>query len=114
MSIVHTKDYILVVAFWSFIADKSVWCILSSKKNPILYARILIITITLALLHRLYFGLDQAGTWFYNIVGVTASIPFIYYAVTGKIPQWALNFAVDKEEVKEGDNVIKYQRSGNV
>jgi hypothetical protein len=107
LSIVHTKDYILVSVFWFIVIDRALWCILSSKKNYFLYFRLGIITTVLSLGHRLFFGLDSAGSWYFNLVYCVFATPFVLYALIGEIPKNLVEVVMNRTNQKECSNVVE-------
>jgi hypothetical protein len=110
VSIVHTNDYLLVSLVWFFVAYLTLHSIFSSKKNIMLYLRLFIAMFFISLGHRLYFGLESAGSWFFNTSYVIFSIPFFYYSLMGKFPQFVMDSFKEKPDAA---NVIQYQRASN-
>jgi len=113
VSIVHTNDYIFLTVFWVVFCFCFLWCFLSSGFNLTLYIRIAIISAWSIALHRLFYGVEQAGTAFFNFVALMPTTLLIPYALAGMTPLEVFNkFGLFEKDLKN-DNVIQYKRTGN-
>lgn len=120
ISIVHTSDILLILVFWGIVADRLLWCLVSGSFDSVLYLRFFIIACSTALVHRFFYGVETAGSFFYNTIFLIFTTPWIPFAIFGwdvilKSSIWLRHMfsKVFKKKIKlSSDNVLQYQKAG--
>ena len=107
LSIVHTSDYLLISLFWAVCGFTALWTILSSKRNLVLYGRIFIIVAWTFLGHRLVFGVESAGSFFYNLMFVIFATSWMPFAIAGMTPSEVIAYFDNKNVNDEPKNVVE-------
>lgn len=108
LSIVHTKDYLLVSLFWFFVAFGFGFCLFSNKLTPKLFAR-MFFTVTWTIgIHRILMGVDQLGTAYFNFLALFVNTLFLPFAILGQSPDETLYMlGIGKKNSDEQDNVVE-------
>ena len=109
---VYLPVHFVLFALVAIIAgSKALWSVFSSELNFILYARQGLMILFAALAHRLFYGSETAGSFFFDVVSVMLAsffLPFIFAAMT---PAQMIKSVKDWQEMRKKKGLILHMNS---